>query len=109
MVAFFKLSMFVASGAPTESYTMTSSLEETYESYRKEYPTIVLEVFDKDRTIRSKTGTKSATRFQRNLETILGKNVYAFIILVLKFRIDISVCVCSTNEKRISVSDLYYA
>ena len=32
--------MYVASGAPTDSYTMTSSHEETYESYRKEYPKI---------------------------------------------------------------------
>ena len=72
MVAFFKLSMFVASGAPNESYTMTSSHEETYMSYRKKYPDIVQEAYDKDKTLRAKTGFKSATRFQRHLETILG-------------------------------------
>jgi hypothetical protein len=82
MVDVFKDSMFVASGAPTESYTMTSSHEETYEIYRKKYPELVLKVFRIDETLRSKKGTKPATRFQRNLETILGIYmiyVYAFI------------------------------
>ena len=83
MVDFFKRTMYVASGAPTESWTMTSSHEETYESYRKEYPEIVRAVFDKDKTIRASKGAKSATRFQRDLETILGIYVYAFIIMVL--------------------------
>ena len=74
--------MYVASGAPTDSYTMTSSHEETYESYRKEYPNIVRAVHDKDKTIRASEGAK-ATRFQRDLEAILGIYVYAFIILKL--------------------------
>ena len=64
--------MFVASGAPTDSWTMTSSREETYEKYRKEYPKIVLAVFGKDESIRVKEGAKLMTRFQRHLETILG-------------------------------------
>lgn len=75
--------MYVASGAPTDSYTMTSSHAETYESYRKEYPEIVRAVYKKDETIRASKGAKSATRFQRDLETILGIHVYAFIIMVL--------------------------
>lgn len=82
MVDFFKLSMFVASGAPTESYTMITSHEETYMSYRKEYPEIVKATYDKDKTLRAKTGFKSATRFQRHLETILG---IIFIMCINKY------------------------
>jgi hypothetical protein len=63
--------MYVASGAPTDSYTMTSSHAETYESYRKEYPNIVGAMYEKDKTIRASEGAK-ATRFQRDLEAILG-------------------------------------
>lgn len=72
MVEFFKSTMFVASGAPTETYTMISSREETYESYRKEYPRIVRAVFEKGNSKGVKEGGKVMTRFQRNLDTILN-------------------------------------
>ena len=68
--------MFVASGKPTDSWTMTSSREETYEKYREEYPNIVKAVYGLDNSIRVKEGAKLMTRFQRHLETILGGDYY---------------------------------
>jgi hypothetical protein len=98
MVAFFKLSMHVASGAPSDSYTMTSSHEETYMSYRQEYPEIVKAAHTKDDTLRAKTGFKSATRFQRHLETILGIILlYAMHVLINRFMFFYSLYIIHIN------------